>query len=112
MLDILYLLSSDKSDLLNDESDNVGSGYGSSGTQFFFFSFSSCDSVARVSGLASGIFSPTGVDSKCDIFEFVVFVPIGVEYKGCRIFSGHAFMGRPVARLENIALVIHSYDLV
>ena len=32
------------------------------------------DSVGRVSGLGSGVFSPTGVDSKCDVFLFVALV--------------------------------------
>ena len=30
----------------------------------------------------------------------------------CRSMSGHAFMDRPAARLETMALVIHSYVLV
>ena len=38
--------------------------------------------VGSVSGLGSGIFVATVVDSKCDIFEFVVSVQIGVESKG------------------------------
>ena len=29
-----------------------------------------------------GIFIPTGIDSKCDVFSFVLFVPIGVKSKG------------------------------
>ena len=45
------------------------------------------DSVGRVSGLGSGVFSPTGVDSKCDIFSFVVSVPKGVESKGGRLIG-------------------------
>ena len=35
--------------------------------------------VDSVSGLSSGVFVPTGVEFKCDIFVIVVFVPIGVE---------------------------------
>ena len=30
----------------------------------------------------------------------------------CRNMSGHALMGRPAARLETMALLIHSYVLV
>ena len=51
----------------------------------FFIRFD--DFFVRVSGLGSGIFVPTGVESKCDIFEFVVFVPIGVESKGGRLIE-------------------------
>ena len=40
--------------------------------------------------MGSGVFVPTGVKSKCDIFEFVVFVPIGVESKGGRFIKKSA----------------------
>ena len=43
------------------------------------------DYVVIVCGLGSGVFVTTGVESKCDIFVFVVFVPIGVKSKGGRI---------------------------
>ena len=72
-------MSSDKSDLLDDESDDDGSDYGSSGTCFFLLRFD--DSVGHVSLLGSGVFVPTRVKSKCDVFEFVVFMPIVVEPK-------------------------------
>ena len=45
------------------------------------------DSVGSVHGLWCGVFAPEDVKYKCDIFEFVVFVPIGVESKGGRIIK-------------------------
>ena len=65
-LDFLYLLSSNESDLLDNEYDNDGYGSGSSGTCFFKLNFD--NNVGPVSGLGSDIFVPTGVDSKCDVF--------------------------------------------
>ena len=85
LLDLLYLLSSDESDLLDDESDNDGSDSGSAGTCTFPFRFD--ESVGRVCGVGSGIFFPIEVDSKCDVFTFVMFVPIGVESKGGQIIE-------------------------
>ena len=73
ILDFLYLLLSDESDSLDDESDNDGSDSGSSGTCSFPLHFD--NSVSSVSGLGSGVFVPTGVESNCDIFAFVVLVP-------------------------------------
>ena len=78
-LDFLYSLSSDKSDSLDDEPDDNGSDSGSSCTCSFPLYFD--DYVGRVSGLGYGGFIPTVVNSKCDIFDFVVFVPIGVNSK-------------------------------
>ena len=43
-------------------------------TLFRFFLLCFDDSVIHVSGLGSGVFVPTGVESKCDTFAFVVFV--------------------------------------
>ena len=80
LLDFLYLLSSEKLYSLDDESYDDGSDSGSSGTCYFPLSFD--NSVGCVSGLGSGVFVTTGVDSKCDIFAFEVFVPIGVKSKG------------------------------
>ena len=80
---MLYLLLSDELKFLNDESDNDGYDSGFSGTYYFFdFSLNFDDSVGHVSGLWSGVFIPTGVDSKYDIFAFLVFVLIGVKFKG------------------------------
>ena len=60
LLDLLYFLSSDESDLLNDDSDYVGSYYGSSSTySFHSFSLSFDNYVGCVSGLGSGVFLPT-----------------------------------------------------
>ena len=78
-------MSSDEPDSLEDESENGGSDSGSSGTCSFPLHFD--DSVARVSGSGSGVFVPTGVKSKCEIFAFVVFMPIGVESKGGRLIE-------------------------
>ena len=54
LLDSLYLLSSEKSDCLDDESDDNGSDSGSSGTCTFPLHFNK--SVGCVSGLRSGVF--------------------------------------------------------
>ena len=77
----MYLMSSDESDLIDDDSDYDGSDSGSSGT-YYFCTFSFCfeDSVGSVSSLGSGVFAPIGVEPEGDIFVFDVFVPIGVEY--------------------------------
>ena len=77
----LYLLSSDKSGSLDDESGDDGSDSGSSGTYYFrTFSFCFEDSVGSFSSLGSGVFAPIGFEPEGDIFVFDVFVPIGVEY--------------------------------
>ena len=47
----------------------------------------SVDSVGSVSVCGSGVFSPTGVESKMGIFAFDMFVPIGVESKGGQIIE-------------------------
>ena len=67
LFDLLYLLSSDKSDSLDDESNGDGSDSGFSGT-YSFSDFYLCleNSVGRISVLGSGVFVPIGVDSKCD----------------------------------------------
>ena len=54
ILDLLYFLSSEKSDLLNDEYDNDGSDSGSYGMGYFTLHFD--DSVGRDSVLGSGVF--------------------------------------------------------
>ena len=85
---LLYLISSEKSDLLDDESDDDGSDYGSSGTySFHAFSLYFENSIGRVSGLGSGSFVLTGVELKCDIFAFIVLVAIGVNSKGVRLIK-------------------------
>ena len=77
ILDLLHFLSWGKSDSLKDEPDYDGYDSGSSGTcSFPAFPLRFDDSVCCVIVLGSRIFVPTGVESKCDIFVFVVFVPI------------------------------------
>ena len=62
---VLYFLSSDESDSLNDKSDELGSDSGSSGMYYFCaFSLRFDESVVSVSILESGVFSPAGVKSK------------------------------------------------
>ena len=70
---------------LNDESDNYGSGSGSSGT--CAFPFCSGNYVGRVSGICSGVFVPTGIKSISDVISLVVFVPRGVESKVGRLIE-------------------------
>ena len=64
--DSLYLLSSYKSDYLDDVYDEIGSDSGSSSTYYFYdFSLHFDDYVGIVSVLGSGVFTTTGVESKC-----------------------------------------------
>ena len=56
LLDLLYFLSSEESDLLDDESGDDGYVSWSSGTCAFSLRFD--EFVGRVSGLGSGIFVP------------------------------------------------------
>ena len=61
LLDLLELLSSDELYLLDAESDDDGSDYGSAGTRAFSFCFkeyvsSFGESVDRVSSVGSGVF--------------------------------------------------------
>ena len=51
-------------------------------TIFYAFSLHLGYSIGGVSSLGSGVFVPTGVESKCDIFAFVMFTPIEVDSKG------------------------------
>ena len=54
---------------MDDDSDDDGSNSGSSVTySFCAFYLRLTDSIESVSGMGSGVFVPTGVDSKCDIF--------------------------------------------
>ena len=77
IFDFLYFLLSYESDSLNDESDNDGSDSRSSAMYYFHaFYLRFDDYVDSVSGLGSGVVAPIGVESKCDIFAFVVFVTI------------------------------------
>ena len=62
LLDLLYLMSSEESDYLNDESDDGGSESGSSGTCAFPFCF--YNYVGHVGGVGSGIFF-NGISLSC-----------------------------------------------
>ena len=63
----------------DDESDNDRSGSGSPGTCNFLFC--SHNYVVSVSGIGSGVFVPTGIESIGDVVPLVVFVPRGVVSK-------------------------------
>ena len=77
------MLSSDKSDSLDDESDKLGSDSESSGTYYFCaFSLRFDKSIGSGSILGSDVFVTTRADSKSGIFESDVFVPTGVDSKG------------------------------
>ena len=83
-LNLLEFLSFDELDLFDNEDDDDGSGSRSPGT--CCFPFFSDEYVGRVSGVGSGDFVPTGINSIGDVVLLVVFVPRGVEYK----------VGRPI----------------
>ena len=82
------MLSSNKSDSLDDESDNDRSDSGSAGTCDFTFRFEKYvvhvdnfvgrvdDSIGRVCWVRSGVFVLIGIDSIGEVFLLVVFVPI------------------------------------
>ena len=65
---------------MDDESDDDESESVSSDMCSFPFSFD--NSVGLVCGLGYGVLVPTEVDPKCEVFAFVVLMPIGVEYNG------------------------------
>ena len=68
----MYLVSSDESDSLHNESDRLGSESVSSGTySFCTFSLGFDDSVGSVSVLGYDVFAPTVVKSKGDIFHLM-----------------------------------------
>ena len=69
----------------DDESDNNGSGSGSSGTRTF--PYHSGNSIGSFSGIGSGVFVPTGIESISDIFPLVVSVPIVDESKVGRLIE-------------------------
>ena len=76
IFDFLYILSSDESYSLDDEYDKLGYDSGSSGTySFHAFSLRFDNYVVSVCVLGSGVFVPTGVESKVNIFAFDAFVP-------------------------------------
>ena len=59
----LYFLFSYESELLNNESEKIGSELGSSG-KYYFFAFSLCAEDYVASAFASNVFAPTGIESK------------------------------------------------
>ena len=66
-MNFLQLLSSYRSDFLDDESDDDGSNSGSAGKCAFHFCFEEyvCrvyDSIGRVRGMGSGVFILTGIE--------------------------------------------------
>ena len=71
--------------MLDDESDNDGSDSGFSGTCYFPLRFD--DSNGCFSGLGYGVFVPTGVDSTCNLFPFVVLVLFGFDSKDGQIIK-------------------------
>ena len=56
-------------------------------TIFTLFLWRFDDYVGSVSCFGYGVFVPTGVNPKCDIFAFAVFLPIGVESKVGRLIE-------------------------
>ena len=68
------MLSFDGLYLFNDDSDDDGSGSRSPG--MCALPFFSGNSVGCVSGVGSGIFVPTGIESIGDVIPLVTFVPI------------------------------------
>ena len=73
--------------MFDDESDDDGSGYGPVGTCTFTFCSGKAvgivgESVGGVSGLGSGVFVLTGIESISDVVLVVVVVPRGVKSKG------------------------------
>ena len=79
------MLSFDKLDFFDDESDDDGSGSVSLGT--YNFQFCSVDSVGRVNGVGSGFFVMNGIKSIGYVIPSVVFVPRGVESKVGRLIE-------------------------
>ena len=85
LLYLLYLISSDECNSLDDVFENDGSDSGSSGKCDFPLRF--YEYVGIVNGLGSDGFVPIVVDSKCDIVTFAVFVPTGVESKSGQLIK-------------------------
>ena len=83
---LLYFLSLNKSYSLNNESDELGSDSGSSGT-YYFCAFSLIFDEFVVSVLGSDVFSPIGFVSKDGIFLSKTFVPKRVKSKGGQILA-------------------------
>ena len=67
------MISVEKLYIFDDEFEYDGSGSGSPSTCDFPFCYG--NSVGCVSGVGSGVFVPTGIDSIGDVVPLVVFVP-------------------------------------
>ena len=65
LTNLLELLSFEELDLFNDESDDDGSGSRSPGT--WYFPFCSGNSIGCFSGVGSGVFVPTEIESIGDV---------------------------------------------
>ena len=81
------MVSFKKSYSFNDESYDDESDSGSAGKCAFIFRFDDSvghvgESVGRVSGVGSGFFVPTGIESIGDIVPLFVLLLKGVESKG------------------------------
>ena len=85
LFDLLELVSFEELYFFENESDNDGYGSGYPGR--CTFPFPPEKSVGSVSGVGSGNFFPTGIDSLGDVVLLVVFVTRGVESKGGRLIE-------------------------
>ena len=93
------MVSFEESDSFDDESGDDGSDSGSNGTCSFPFYFHESVggvgdsvgrveySVGRVSSVGSEVFVLAGIDSIGDVVPLAVFVPKGVQSRGCRIIE-------------------------
>ena len=86
------MISFNKLDLFDDESDDDGSGSGSPGKCDFPFCSDESDgsvgeSIGRVRGVGSGILVLTGMKSIGDVVLLFVFLPIGFQFKDVRLIE-------------------------
>ena len=86
------MVSFDELDPFDDESEDYRSESGSAGTCAFTFRFDESvgrvnESVGHFSGVGSGVFSLTGIESIGDVVLLFVFVPKGVESKIGRLIE-------------------------
>ena len=92
LFDLLEFVSFDILNFFDDDYDNDGSGSRFPGTCDFPFCSdeyvgSTGESIAHVRGVGSRFFPPTVNESIGDVVPLVVFVPIGVEYKGGQLIE-------------------------
>ena len=79
------MLSFDELYFFDDESDNYGSGSGSPG--MCAFPFCSVKYIGGVSGVGSGDFVLTRIESIGNVVLLFVFIPRGVKSKGQRLIE-------------------------